>query len=218
MSDPIDPSAVLWSDPESERRDRDLLVLLHGYGSDERELFSRLVPLLSRQIVVASLRGPVAEASGFAWVSLETSLATRSDDGVAAVGNDVAGAVLRWLVRLPRFRSIGLLGVSQGGCIALQLLRAAPLRFDYAINLSGYSLPGSEEGDAVLQRIKPPVFWGRGRYDTTIPPDYVERTLRWLLEHSTLISEVYEIGHTESDAELADVAAFIGTTVVTDEG
>ena len=159
------------------------------------------------------MRGPVAEASGFAWVSLETSLATHSDEAVAAVGNDVAGAVLRWLVRLPKFRSIGLLGASQGACIALQLLRAAPLRFDYAINLSGYSLPGTEEGDAVLRRTKPPVFWGRGRYDATISSDYVERTKGWLREHSTLTAKVYELGHTESDAELADVAAFIGVTV-----
>ena len=35
----------------------------------------------------------------------------------------------------------------------------APSRFDYSINLSGYSLPGSKKGDPELQRSKPPAFW-----------------------------------------------------------
>jgi phospholipase/carboxylesterase len=50
------------------------------------------------------------------------------------------------------------------------------------------------------------VFWGRGRYDTVIPADYVERTMEWLRQHSTLTAR-YEMGHTDSVAELADVAA-----------
>jgi phospholipase/carboxylesterase len=219
VTEAIDPEAVLWSAPRSARRgDGDLLVLLHGATSSERDLFQRLVPLLPHDLVVASVRGPVSEGSGYSWISPETRRTATTDDAVAAVGNGVARSVFAWLDRLPTFGSIGLLGASQGACIAFQLLRAAPSRFAYAINLSGYSLPGTEKGDLELRRTKPPVFWGRGTYDTVIPEDYVERTMKWLLQHSTLTVRTYEMGHTDSVAELADVAAFVTAHISNQQG
>jgi phospholipase/carboxylesterase len=210
----IDPPAVLWSAPKTARRDdEDLLVLLHGATSSERDLFQRLVPLLPQNLIVASVRGPVPEGSGYSWISAEITRSATTDSAVAAVGNGVARSILAWLDRLPTFGSIGLLGASQGACVAFQLLRAAPSRFAYAINLSGYSLPGTEKGDSELRRTKPPVFWGRGIYDTVIPEDYVERTMKWLLQHSTLAARTYEMGHADSVAELADVAAFVAAHI-----
>lgn len=132
-----------------------------------------------------------------------------TDLEVAAVGNEIARSFLTWLDDLPAYKSVGVLGASQGACVAFQLLRAAPARFDYAINLSGYSLPGSEEGDPRLQRGRPNVFWGRGLFDKVIPPDYIDRTLSWLRQHSTLTARTYDIGHDVSALELADVAAFV---------
>ena len=35
----IDDSAVLWSAPEAERRDRPLLVMMHGWSYDETHLY-----------------------------------------------------------------------------------------------------------------------------------------------------------------------------------
>ena len=57
------------------------------------------------------------------------------------------------------------------------------------------------------------MFWGRGTYDTVIPEDYVERTMKWLLQHSTLTARTYEMGHTDSVAELADVAALVAAHI-----
>ncbi|MCW2805994.1 MAG: phospholipase [Propionibacteriaceae bacterium] len=213
VAEAIDPEAVLWSAHETARYGGNLLVLLHGATSSERDLFSRLVPLLPRNLTVASVRGPISEGSGYSWVSPETRRSAATDSAVTAVGNEAARSVLAWLDRLPTFGSVGLLGASQGACIAFQLLRTAPSRFAYAINLSGYSLPGTEEGDSELRRTRPPVFWGRGRYDTVIPQDYVERTMKWLLQHSTLTARTYEMGHTDSVAKLADVAAFVAANV-----
>ena len=93
--------------------------------------------------------------------------------------------------------------------MTFQVLRAAPSRFDYAINLSGYALPGSEDGDRELQLSKPPVFWGRGDSDDLIPQDDISRTGIWLRQHSTLTERTYEMGHNVCPAELDDVAAFV---------
>ena len=192
---------------------RNVLVLLHGYGSDEQGLYEQVTSAVDAEVVIVSLRGPVAEGGGYAWVPMETSLATAAPQAIAAVARQRAQPIVDWLDLLPPTRSIGLLGVSQGAVMALHLLRLAPDRFSYAINLSGYVLTGEEVGDAALQRQPPPVFWGRGRDDRVIPPSYVKRTQDWLPRHSALTSHVYPVDHEESREEFADVATFVSSVV-----
>ena len=205
---------VLWSEePAAASREKHLLVLLHGATSDEHALFDRLAPLLPADVVVVSPRGTVPEGDGYSWASPHDRADARADAAVAALGNSIAQSFLAWLDVIPAFRSVGVLGASQGACIALQALRAAPGRFAYAINLSGYSLPGAEVGDRELRRRKPDVFWGRGLFDEVIPTDYVDRTARWLPRHSTLTERIYDIGHDVCAAELDDVAAFVSARI-----
>jgi phospholipase/carboxylesterase len=205
---------VLWSEePGAASREKQLLVLLHGATSDEHDLFDRLVPLLPANVIVASPRGPVPEGDGYSWASPQDRVDAQTDAEVAALGNSIARSFLTWLDAIPAFRSVSVLGASQGACIALQALRMAPGCFAYAINLSGYCLPGIEDGDRELQRRRPDVFWGRGRFDELIPTDYIERTAHWLPRHSILTERVYEIGHDLCAAELDDVAAFVSARV-----
>jgi phospholipase/carboxylesterase len=94
--------------------------------------------------------------------------------------------------------------------MALQLLRLAPERFSYTVQLSGFAVKGQEPGDVHLATHRPPVFWGRGSVDDAIPPAAIQRTEDWLPSHSTLDSRVYEgLGHAISQRELADVSGFI---------
>ena len=201
----IDASAVAWSAPERERAGRPLLVLLHGYGSHEGDLFS-LSPALPLGPVVASLRAPLLAGPGNAWFPLtfETPLDEHAKNADAA-----AQAILDWL-DTTESTSIGLLGFSQGGAVALQLLRLAPTRFDYAVMLSGFVVGASHPGDAALAAAKPPVFWGRGTLDQVIPPAAILATEQWLPAHSTLTARIYEdVAHGISNAELRDINAFI---------
>jgi phospholipase/carboxylesterase len=197
----IDESAVLWSAPERERADRPLLVLLHGYGSHEGDLFS-LSPMLPLSPVIASVRAPHSMGPGFAWFPIEGE--SRIDDA-----NESTDALLEWLGTLS-FTSVGVIGFSQGGAMALQLLRRAPSRFSYAAVLSGFALSGALPGDADLASSPPPVFWGRGTHDQVINPAYISFTQEWLPAHSVLTERIYEgLPHSISAPELADLAAFV---------
>ena len=201
----IDESAVVWSAPERERAGRPLLVLLHGYGSHEGDLFG-LSPHLPLSPVIASLRAPNVEGPGYSWFPLAgvSSASERLD-----AANSAARAVLAWL-DTTQSTSVGLLGFSQGGALALQLMRLAPERFDYVVQLSGFALEGSLPGDAVLADSRPPVFWGRGTADQVIAGAFIEQTDAWLPGHSTLTERIYEdLPHGISQAELTDVNAFI---------
>lgn len=201
----IDAGAILWSAPERERAGRPLLVLLHGYGSHEGDLFS-LAPALPLSPVIASLRAPMTAGQGNAWfpLSFDTPQEELEPNADAA-----AGAILDWL-DTTQATSVGLLGFSQGGATALQLLRLAPERFAYTVMLSGFVVGGNHPGDAALSRRKPPVFWGRGTLDPVIPQLAVEQTARWLSTHTTLTTHIYEdVAHGISNSELKDLTTFI---------
>jgi phospholipase/carboxylesterase len=204
----LDPDAVIWSAPERERSNRPLLVLLHGYGSHEGDLF-QLSPRLPLGPVVASVRAPIAESNGWAWFSLaERGVAEPSADEV----NAATGALLDWLDTL-EFTSVDLLGFSQGAVVALQAPRLRPGTFRSIVALSGFVADGVEDGDAVLAETRPPVFWGRGTRDAVIPPQVIERTEAWLPAHSTATIRIYEnLAHAVSSDELTELARFLAVT------
>jgi phospholipase/carboxylesterase len=203
----IDPDAVLWSASERDRAGRPLLVLMHGYASDEADLFG-IAAYLPLEPVIASLRAPIPEGPGFAWFSRFTNV---PGDPLAGNADAAARAVLAWLDDQPTAPT-GLLGFSQGGAMALQLLRLAPERFGYAVQLSGFVVKGDQPGDAELAETPVPVFWGRGTLDDTIPTASLDRTTEWLPQHAALDARIYEgMGHAISPTELGDISSFIRT-------
>ena len=201
----IDDEAVLWSASPSDRAGRPILVLLHGYNSHEGDLFG-LAPYLPLEPAIASLRAPVQTGYGHAWFPLLVE-----GEELALEGADAATtAIVEWLDRVAPDASVGLLGFSQGGTMALELLRRLPDRFAFAVSLAGFALPGRREGDERMSHLAPPVFWGRGTDDEVIPASFVARTQAWLPAHSELDARIYEgLGHSVSERELADVTAFL---------
>lgn len=202
----LDTSAVIWSAPERERAGRPLLVLMHGYGSHEGDLFG-MSPGLPLGPVIASVRAPLAESGGYAWWSLAGQAPGIPDP---AVVDAAASAVIDWLDTL-EYTSVSLLGFSQGGAMALQLLRHDPTRFASAVCLSGFITSETHAGDAELETVKPPVFWGRGTADPIIPSYAVDRTAEWMPQHTTTTTRIYEgLGHSISSEELGELVAFLG--------
>ncbi|MET0861204.1 MAG: alpha/beta fold hydrolase [Microbacterium sp.] len=204
---PLDPAAALWSAELAERTGRPLLVLLHGYGADERDLFG-LVPFLPPEFVVTAVRAPLSPpfpAPGYSWYPIE-GLDGRNPASVT----DAATALIAWLDEHAPDAPTGLLGFSQGAAVALQALRLEPRRFAFAVNLSGYATPGALPRDPELAQVRPPVFWGRGARDDVIPDFLVEHTTQWLPEHAELSGRVYQgLTHSVSEAELEDVRVFL---------
>jgi len=201
----LDTDAIMWSTPERERAGRPLLVLLHGYGSHEGDLFG-MSPGLPLRSVVASLRGPIAESGGWAWWSrVDQAPGLPEPDRVDAA----AGAIIEWLDTLDH-PSVSLLGFSQGAAMTLQLLRHAPRRFTATVSLSGFVASAEHAGDAELAEVRPLVFWGRGTADSVIPDAAVNRTAAWLPTHSTATVRIYEgLGHSISRDELGDLTQFL---------
>ena len=222
---PLDSEAVRWSVPPAERAGRPLLVLLHGYGSDENDLFG-LVPYLPDAFVIASVRAPLAPPwpmMGNAWYAIDAlgraDGPTRPEaprDASAARGEGVgsvtaaASAFIEWVDAATDAPHVGLLGFSQGAAVSLQAMRLEPQLFAFAVNLSGYVSPGELPRDAELAERRPPVFWGRGTRDEVIPAALVEHSVEWLPAHVDLSGRVYPgLTHSVSEDELGDVRSFL---------
>ncbi|WP_292835022.1 alpha/beta hydrolase-fold protein [Microbacterium sp.] len=204
---PLDADAVRWSAPPAERAGRPLLVLLHGYGSHEEDLFG-LVPFLPEEFVVAAVRAPLAPpfpAPGWSWFPVEGVHARRGDAATAA-----GERLLSWIDGHTDAETIGLLGFSQGAVVSLQALRLQPSRFDFAVALAGFVADEPLPTDAALAEVRPPVFWGRGARDDVIPQERVAHTSQWLPGHVELTGRVYPgLAHSISQDELDDVVAFL---------
>lgn len=203
----IDADLVQWTRPAEERAGTPLLVTMHGVGSNEHDLLG-LAPALPATWTMASLRAPMPWGQGFSWYPLGTpgSPALEPVDAAAA-------GVLAWIDSVaadhPR---VGLLGFSQGGSMALQLLRARPAAFAFAVSLSGFVVPGvTDSRDEAVADVRPRVFLGHGDLDPVIPAGATARTQAWAAANTTVTDRIYEgLPHAVSAAELADVAAFIG--------
>lgn len=209
---PLNDSAVLWSEPFAPGDTRPLVVLMHGRGSNEADLFS-LVPALPDGAVYASVRAPISEGDGWSWF---VSGQPGSPDAASAVA--ATRGVLAWLERVAPAARVSVVGFSQGGAMTTQLLRHAPEQFASFVNLAGFTIDGAglgEEEDARLAVLARPVFWGRDPADPVIPASAVERTLLWLPQHSSLTVREYPgIDHSISRDELDDVVGFLRATLL----
>ncbi|WP_166673190.1 MULTISPECIES: alpha/beta hydrolase-fold protein [unclassified Curtobacterium] len=203
----IDADLVQWTRPAEERAGTPLLVTMHGVGSNERDLLG-LAPALPAAWTMASLRAPMPWGQGFSWYPLGTPGSPALEPVDTAVAE-----VLAWVDSVaadhPR---IGLLGFSQGGSMALQLLRARPAAFAFAVSLSGFVVPGvTDSRDEAVAAVRPRVFLGHGDLDPVIPAEATARTQAWAAANTTVTDRAYEgLPHAVSAAELSDVAAFIG--------
>lgn len=196
---------VAWSRPENERAGTPLLVMMHGYGTDEQRMVD-LFPQLPKEFTCAALRGPMVIGDHYGWFLLDYFLANDFADVIASTNK-----VLAWIDSVKgSHSSVSLLGYSQGMAMASTLLRLRPEAFKATVGLSGFVLDNellalSESFDS-----PPPFFWGRDKADPVIFRDAIEHTEEWLNKNMALTARTYPgMGHRIEPREMADVSAFL---------
>ncbi len=159
--------------PAAGGRPRELVVLLHGYGADGRDLLG-LAPYWSRTLPHAAFVAPDApypcEMSpyGFQWFSFED----RSPEMLLAGAQAAAGLLDGFLDDQLRAHELGddrlaLVGFSQGTMMALQV---APRRKRAAAGVLGFS-GALLAPDLLPQELasRPPVLLVHGDADQVVP-------------------------------------------------
>ena len=151
-----------------------LLVLMHGVGSNEQDLFG-LAPFVPPQFHVISLRAPFAMGQGaYAWFQFTVdSNGTRHIDvpqeqqARALVQQTVADAAQQLGVPAER---VVLGGFSQGGIMALSQLLTQPQTLRGALVWHSRLLPEIASLHAPAQAFAGKSAWvSHGTYDNVIP-------------------------------------------------
>ncbi len=186
------------------------IVLLHGRGSNEQDLFG-LVPELPRRPAVVSLRAPLAFPwGGFAWYELSDQSAKpdqRTLDGSLAQLTSFVGELpAKYDVDPTR---VYVLGFSQGALMANCLLLTQPSKVAAAAILSGY-LPLQNSLDVNRAGLTGKrVFQAHGSDDDVLPIT-LGRQGRVHLEGLGVDVEwhEYQMAHQVIEDELRDLRAW----------
>ena len=162
---------VVWSKPEHERAGTPLLVMLHGYGTDESRM-SKLFGSLPPEFSCAALRGPKDIGDHYGWFLLDYFLTHDFADVIASTN-----AVFAWIESVKaRHSSVSLFGFSQGMAMASTLLRLRPEQFRAVVGLSGFVLDNELLAMSESFTARPPFFWGRDKADVVINDAATEHT------------------------------------------
>lgn len=151
------------------------------------------------------------EPGNYAWLHGAMPVGEDRDyDAYAA-----ACAVDDWVsANIPADRDIVPLGFSQGGLVAVHLLRINPERYRAVISLSGFNAPGQVPGTAPaddrLADYDIPVFYTYGKNDGVVPKYELFATAAWLEEHTWLKTKSYHgLDHNVSLEEFADLRQWL---------
>lgn len=196
---------VVWSKPEDQRAGTPLLVMMHGYGTDESRMV-RLFEYLPSEFTCAALRAPMPIGDHYGWFLLDYFLVNDFADVISATN-----AVHTWVNSVRKqHTSVSLLGYSQGMAMASTLLRLHPQDYAAVVGLSGFVLNNELLALTSSFDTKPPFFWGRDKADLIINEDAIAYTADWLEKNTLLTSRTYPgMGHAMSKPEMVDVSAFL---------
>ena len=202
--------------PQVEEKAPPLLLLLHGVGSHEYDLFG-LAPYLDKRFLIISARASnTLQPGSYAWFEVsftpqgpvinpaqaETSrraLITFINEVVAAYGADP--------------RRVYLMGFSQGAIMSASVALTRPDLIAGAVLMSGRILPEVQPLIAAPQELEGlPLLVVHGTADSVLPIHHA-RASRKLL--SSLPVELtyreYPMGHEVSQESLNDVALWLTT-------
>jgi len=191
-----------------------LLLLLHGYGANEDDLFS-LAPYLDERFMIVSARAPVTlQPMSYAWFNLGFS-----PQGILVNPEEVESSrrtIRKFIGEIVEAyqcdpNAVYLMGFSQGAMMSLAVALTYPGSAAGVVAMSGRILPETLARDADKDAlIGLPIFMAHGTRDTVLPVghgrDARARLSEWPIE---LTYREYDMGHEISADSLDDITEWL---------
>jgi len=173
----------LIREPKEIKALNPLIVLLHGYGSNEADLFS-FEGELDPNAFVVSAQAPFALPGGYghAWyaINFDAGMNKFTDDEQAKQSRDlIASFVNELLLTYPiDVNNITLIGFSQGAILSYAIALTYPEKIKNVVALSGYFHPTiMVEGFEKNEKFKKVNFFSsHGTVDQVIPIEWARKT------------------------------------------
>ncbi len=187
--------------PSTLKENAPLLIMCHGYGSDENDLFS-FASELPEELFVISLRAPYAmQPYGNAWyaINFDAEKGKWSDNVQARQSVDLIANFIDYACDAYSVNkdNVTLLGFSQGTILSLSVAMNYPEKLKNVVALSGYLnediLPESIDKNKVSHLN---IFSSHGYADQVIPVDWARKTPEYLKNlNINHIYKEYPVGH-----------------------
>ncbi|MFA7446002.1 MAG: alpha/beta fold hydrolase [Flavobacteriaceae bacterium] len=191
----------LIREPEIKRDKNPLLLLLHGYGSNEEDLFS-FASELPEDYYVISVQAPYSlEPYGYAWyaINFDADMNKFSDNNQAIQSRDLIVEFIDELLQKYPIdeNKVTLIGFSQGSILSYAVALSYPEKINRVVALSGYlNQDILKEGYQKSDFSRLDFFVSHGSADQVIPVEWARKTPEFLsrLNIKNVYFE-YPIGH-----------------------
>ncbi len=199
----------LIKEPKIKLKKNPLLLLLHGFGSNEEDLFSFASELPDEYFIV-SARAPIDNFSGYAWYSINFDADEKkfSNHEEARVSRDLIANFIDELIDKYEIdtQKVTLIGFSQGTILSYSIALSYPEKMSRVVGLSGYlnlEIVKENYADKDLSHLK--MFISHGTADQVIPVDWARKAPAVLnsLKIETVYKE-YAVGHGVSPQNFYD--------------
>lgn len=175
----------LIREPKTKKDKNPLLLLLHGYGSNEEDLFS-FAEELPEEYYVISVQAPYAlQPYGYAWyaINFDADMNKFSDDKQAIESRELIVRFLDELIEKYPIapNNITLIGFSQGSILSYSVALSYPEKVNRVVALSGYL-----NEDILKENYKNNdftnlnFFVSHGSADQVIPVEWARKTPEFL--------------------------------------
>lgn len=202
-------------EPETITPETQMLVLLHGYGSNEEDLFSFRGDLPPDWIVV-SFRAPhVLQYGGYGWYDIDFTDAEKFIDVAAAV--ESMKQIMKSMDHLKQHYALTgkmhMAGFSQGGVLAYAMTLTYPQFFHKVACMSTYpeaKILNNIKGKKEISHLR--FFISHGTEDAVIPLDWGRRAADFLYELGAFFTfREYMNGHGLNQKNYMDLMDFFKT-------
>ncbi len=191
----------LVREPKIKLDKNPLLLLLHGYGSNEEDLFS-FASELPEEYYVVSVRAPYELGYGsYAWyaINFDADENKFSDVPQAQQSRDlIANFIDELVANYPiDATKITLIGFSQGTILSYAIALSYPEKIQRVVAMSGYlntemAIPNFENND--FSHLK--IFASHGTVDQVVPVDWARKAEPALMQLGIdVVYKEYPIGH-----------------------
>lgn len=205
----------LIQEPKVIKDKNPLIILIHGYGSNEEDLFS-FAPELPTDSYVVSVQAPYqVPPYGFAWyaITFDADMNKFSDDKQAIESRDLLVRFIDELIaKYPiDIEKVNLIGFSQGAILSYAIAVTYPQKINKVVALSGYFNPDIMQPKTNLDTYKHlKVFASHGTVDQVIPVDWARKTESFLnaLQIQFQYKE-YPVGHGVAPQNFYDLKEFL---------
>lgn len=187
-------------EPTIKKDKNPLLLLLHGYGSNEEDLFSFKEELPSDYYIVSARAPYDLQPYGHAWyaINFDADMNKFSDDAQAIQSRDtIAKFIVELVEQYPIDASnVTLIGFSQGCILSYAVALTYPEKVKRVVALSGYlneNIIGNTQG---IDYTRLNFFISHGTVDQVVPVEWARKAPEFL-NHLGIKNtyQEYMIGH-----------------------